>query len=290
MKKILIQYKTKTNLISKLLQQENITKLEKQNIFSKVLRKNEFADVYFYSGKLDNETIPKIQNSKLTIVNSNAQKQDILKKLENTNFLIEVIYPSVVSKIQDKDFLSIKQKVLDKYDIEKDKKIIVFTAKNFQKSGINEFISIIQSLDNENFHTVILGKEEQMRILKFKNKKILDIKNITLIESIDDIDEVFVASDIFILPTHNKSFDKNVSKAMFYKNAVFVSAINYANELVDVFSTIDKPDDKSMIFKVNALLQNKEELEKLKEENQKKALNFSLNANLSKINTILDKI
>lgn len=113
---------------------------------------------------------------------------------------------------------------------------------------------------------------------------------IILLEDYQNSDELFLASDIFILPSYNQSFATNVLKAMFCKNAVFVSSINHANELVDVFSTMDEPDDRSMSFKVDALLSNLDDLKQIKKENRKKALQYSLENNLKRFNEILSNV
>lgn len=66
-----ISYKTKTNLITKLLEQENITEVEQKSFFSKIFSSaKNFADIYFHTGSLDKDSVEKIKNAKLTIVNS----------------------------------------------------------------------------------------------------------------------------------------------------------------------------------------------------------------------------
>ncbi len=282
-----ISYKSKTNLISKLLEQENIQEFKKQNIFSKIFSKKDFADIYFHSGTLDFTALENIKNAKLVIVNSqNLKHKIILHTQDDSN--IEVVYPSI-DIVYEKP-KEIKKQFCQEYNIDKKKNIILFTAKDFKTSGIKEFMNIIRSLQNDNFHTIIAGDKKQITALKFQMKNIQEIKNLTLLEDYTHIDKLFLLSDIFILPSHKQNFAKDVLKAMFCKCAVFVSAINYANELVDIFSTMDEPDDKSMIFKVNALLENKEDLKQIKKENRQKALNYTLDKNLSKINELISQI
>ncbi len=284
-----ISYKTKTNLIRKLLEQENIDELEKKSFFSKIFSSsNNYADIYFHTGSIDNESLEKIKNAKIVIVNSENLKHKVILQTNIDSSKIHVIYPSI-DTIYDKP-KTIKKNLCEKFDIDSKKKLIFFTAKNFEKSGIKEFIQIIASLTNDNYHVLIAGDNREITTLKFKMSKINMFEHITLIEEYENIDDLFLASDIFILPSYNQSFASNVLKAMFCKCAVFVTSINHSNELVDVFATMDDPDDRSMGFKVDALLSNNEDLKLIKKENRKKALQYTLENNLERINEIINDI
>jgi glycosyltransferase involved in cell wall biosynthesis len=71
---------------------------------------------------------------------------------------------------------------------------------------------------------------------------------IILLEDYKNMDDLFLISDIFILPTYNQNFASSVLTAMFCKCAVFVSSNNHAREVVDIFATMDDPDDRSTAF------------------------------------------
>lgn len=284
-----ISYKTKTNLITKLLEQDNISEIEKKSFFSKMFSSaKKIADIYFHTGSLDKDSVEKIKNAKLTIVNSQGLKHKVILQTGIEPSKIEVIYPSV--DIPYEKPKNIKKEFCQKLNIDSSKKFILFTAKNFKTSGIKEFIQIISQLGNKNFHVLIAGDKSQITNLKFQMPQIGTFEFITLLEDYQNSDELFLVSDIFILPSYNQSFAANVLKAMFCKCAVFVTSINHANELVDVFSTMDEPDDRSMPFKVDALLSNLDDLKQIKKDNRKKALQYSLENNLKRFNEILSNI
>lgn len=284
-----ISYKTKTNLISKLLEQEDIKEVEKKTFFSKLFfSKKEFADIYFHSGLIDEETIENVKNAKLTIVNSQALKHKLLLQTNINPNKIQVIYPSI--DLEYRKPKEIKKQICEKLQIDSKQKLIFFTAKNFEKSGIREFIQIIASLSNDNFHVIIAGDSKEITTLKFKMSKINLVEHITLLENYEDIDELFLASDIFILPSYNQTFATNVLKAMFCKCAVFVTSLNHANEMVDVFATMDEPDDRSMTFKIDALLLGVDDLKMIKKQNRKKAREYTLENNLNKLNEFIRNI
>ena len=111
-----------------------------------------------------------------------------------------------------------------------------------------------------------------------------------LLENYSKIDDLFLASDIFILPTYNKSFSTNILKAMFSKCVVFLTLENDAKEILDVFASLDSPTDSSAAFKIDAILQGENDLKQIKKQNRKLALEFTLENNLEKFNHILENV
>ena len=77
---------------------------------------------------------------------------------------------------------------------------------------------------------------------------------------------------------------------MYCKCVVFLSLENDAKEIVDVFASMDSPDDPSTAFKIDAVLLDKNELKKIKKQNRKLALECDLKANLDKTNFILENV
>ncbi|WP_417334480.1 glycosyltransferase [Halarcobacter sp.] len=282
---ITINYKTRNSLISKLLEKENIQEVKKPSLFSKVLGNKEFADIYFHSGNFDADAIENIKNAKKVFVNSQTVHHELLKNFQENLDKVEVLYPSV--NIEYKKPKEVKQAFCEEQNIDTKKKIIFFTAKNFKTSGVKEFISIVLQLSSDNYIAVIESDKKQITSLKFQLSKINVEDKILLLEDYPNKDELFLASDIFILPTHSKNFASNILKAMYCKCAVFVTATNPAKELVDVFAMMESPDDRSMQFKVDALLQNKNDLKLIKKQNRKIAKEHSLENALSKVEEII---
>ncbi len=69
---------------------------------------------------------------------------------------------------------------------------------------------------------------------------------------------------------------------MYCKCAVFTTRNNAAKELLDIFSTMEVPSDRSTQFKVDALLQNKADMKLIKNQNRKIAKEHTLEKNLEK--------
>ena len=259
MDKITISYKTTNLLIEKLKQQENIEVLKQSSFLISLFSKKKYADVYFHSGSLDEKSIENITNSKMTITNCFASMNEIIAKTKISHEKVKVIYPSV--DIEFKKPKEVKAKLCEELNINIDAKLILFTAKNFKTSGIKEFLDICSSISYQNLKIIITGEQKQITALQFQLPKYQNLEDkIILLEDYKNIDDLFLASDIFLLPTYNKFFSTNVIKAMFCKCVVFLSIENDAKEIVDVFASMDSPTDPSTAFKIDAVLLDKNEM------------------------------
>ncbi|MCG3711436.1 glycosyltransferase [Aliarcobacter butzleri] len=287
--KTTISYKTTNILIEKLKKQENIEVIKNKNFLKKLFSKKRYADVYFHSGSLDEKSIKNIKNSKITIVNSFSIKNKILEELKISSEKIEVIYPSININIENED--KIKIDFYKKFNIDFDTKLIFFTAKNFKTSGIKEFLDICSNLNYSNFKIIIAGDKRQIGSLQFSLPKYKKLEEkIILIDDYKNFDELFLVSDIFLLPTHNKSFATNILKAMFCKCVVFLSIKNDAKEVIDVFASMSSPTDATIAFKIDAILLDEKELENIKEQNNKLAKECSIENNLKRFNEEISNI
>lgn len=284
-----ILYKSSNILIKELEKQKNIETIKEGNFFSNLFSKKKYADIYFHTGVLDEKSIEDIKNSKITIANTFASMNQIIAKTKISHEKIKVIYPSINVKYKNPE--EIKEKICEELKIDSANKIIFFTAKNIKSSGVKEFLDICSSLTYENFKIIIAGEKKQLAALQFQLTKYQKIEDkIILLEDYKNIDDLFFASDIFLLPTYNKSFSTNIVKAMFCECAVFLSLENDAKEILDVFASLDSPSDPSTAFKIDAILQGENDLIEIKKQNRELALEFTLESNLEKINHIIKNV
>ena len=289
MTKTTISYKTKSNLIEALAKQSNVEILKKENLFTKLFSKKKYADVYFHSGSLDDKSIENIKNSKITITNTFASMNQIIAKTKISHEKIKVIYPSI--DVEYKKEEEVKAKICEELQIDLTNKIIFFTAKNIKSSGVKEFLDICSSLTYEDFKIIVAGEKKQITALQFQLPKYQKLQDkIVLLEDYTNINDLFLASDIFLLPTYNKSFSTNILKAMFCECVVFLSIDNDAKEILDVFASLDSPTDSSAAFKIDAILQGENDLKEIKKQNRELALEFTLENNLEKINHIIENV
>jgi glycosyltransferase involved in cell wall biosynthesis len=267
MKKLVIAIKNKTNILNALKEFYQIIFYKEQTFFEKLLLKErQYPDIYFHQGVVNTEALDMVENSKLTIVNSRGIKEQLTDKRSYINEeKVEILYPYINTKIEySKEF---KKEFRKLHEIPKEERVILFSAKEIELGGIDKFLEIAQNLENQNFLLLfdINSKDQeklQSKLQKVKlENKVLHLKQNYL------SDELFVVSDIYLLTTQQKLFAPSVLKAMFLKNALFVMRDNMASEIVDSFSLILGIGDRSIYFKVDALLGNKKELKTIQKEN-----------------------
>jgi len=289
MKKLTIAIKNKTNLTVQLEKNYTVEYYKKPSLLaSLLLQKKATPDIYFHTGFLSRDAVSMIEKAKITIVNSHSMKSAIIQKISHIEEdKISVLLPYVYSKTTYDS--SIKKAFRKKHSIEKKSKIIFFRGKDLEKSGLNSVFDTISRMYKENFTLLIESSSKQIKPLKLKMER-SEIKfKYILLEEYENIDELFIASDIFILPTMQKYFAHDVLRAMYYRNAVFLTETNYAAELIDTFSLIHGVDDTSISFKVDSLLINKDELKKIQKENQKIAKKHSLQKSIEKISYLIEE-
>ena len=290
MKQTTIHYKTSNTLINRLKARDDIKILKKPSFLTKLFSKKRYPDIYFHSGELDENSIEFIKNSKFVVTNSFSNLNLILAKTKISHEKIKVIYPSVDIKYQKPKEL--KEKYKDRFSLTENTKIIFFTAKNFKTSGVKEFLQIVSNLSFIDFKVIIAGTKQQLAALEFTLPKYskLEPKIILLDESKEKLDELYLISDVFLLPSYNKNIASSVIKAMFCKCVVFSTMNNDAKEIIDVYATMENPNDPSTAFKIDAILFDENELKKIKKQNRNIALEMSLDKNIEKFNDILTKI
>lgn len=288
MKKLHIAINTKTKVTKELEQKFDVTYYQEQTFFEKLLLKDKkYPDIYFHQGSISTKALDMVEHSKVTIVNSNALKEQICTKRTYINEnKIFVLYPYITHK-QEYD-KQIKKDFRKKYQIEKEERIIFFTGKDLFSNGFEKFLEIINDLERKNFKILIdVNSDIKDRVAERLTHYKLNEKTIIL-ENYSNADELFIAADIFILPTKQKLFAPNVLKAMYFKNAVFVNRENAASEIIDSFSLILGQNDKSISFKVDALLGNKEELKKIQKENYQVVKNIQFDNYMKELEYILE--
>jgi glycosyltransferase involved in cell wall biosynthesis len=225
-----------------------------------------------------------IENSKVTIVNSGILKDVLVDKLSVNPMSIKVIYPAVKAfKFKKKD---IKIPFYAKHNIPKEKKIIYFTAKNFEKAGFLSFCDIISKIESTNFQAVVSTQDEKEKVFVQDVLKHMSNEHEILIVE----EEIFEIADIFVLPTSFVNFSINIVKAMAGKCIAFVPESNNAVELVDVFSIMKDQNDSNTAYKIDMVLRVKTELKKIQKENYSVGKKLTLEYQEKKLNKIIEEL
>lgn len=279
---IAIQQKTK---ITKALESlYDVSYYKEQSFFEKLLLKEKhYPDIYFLQGSVNTQSLDFVEHSRLSIVNSKKIKEQILEKRSYINEdKIEVMYPYLTNKIEyDKE---IKKSFKKEHTLDKETMLLLFSAKDIVKSGIDKFIDIVLHLENKNYRLIFDISAKDKALLEQKLEKAKLTEYALIFEDYENQDQLFIASDIFILPTLQQLFTPSVLKAMYLRNVVFVARNNAASELIDSFSLILGQDDGSIYFKIDSLLQNKDEVKKIQKENSLVVKNMKFERYLEELN------
>lgn len=281
---MIIYYKKESKLTKYLKTIRDDISFYKDGFLEKIgLKVRKYPDIYFHSGTLNSFTKTMIENSKVIIVNSEILKNDITRELLVKPEKVHVIFPSVeIKKFKKKE---VKKPFYEKHNIDEKKKIIYFTAKNFQKAGFAKFCKIVENLEMENFQVVItVNIDQELAYAKdvLKHHRMLD-STIILEE------EVFEVADIFILPTSFKNFSIASLKAMVNKCAVFLPRDNYGIDLLDVFAIMEDPNDSNISYKTDMLLRIPRELKNIQKENYDVAKKYTDEYQQRRLQNILAK-
>ena len=279
---MVIYYKNETNLIKHLKLIRDVVLYKDGGFLTKIgLKKRVYPDIYFHSGALNEFSKRLILNSKVTIVNSRILKDKISKTLGIVGDTIEVILPAFeVTQYKKKE---VQKAFKEKYSIEKEKKIIYFSAKDFEKNGFKYFCSIINNLEMSNWKAVVTvtsDKEEGYAKEILKHYKLID--DVIVLH-----EEIFDVADIFVLPTSLENFSLSILKAMKHKCVVFSTTNNNAIEIMDVFSIMDGQKDSNTSYKIDMLLRVKDEMKKIKKENFEVASKLNYEYQQNKLDKIL---
>lgn len=290
MKKINIAIKNKTKLTSTLQKEFDVTYETKQNLFQRIFSKNSFfPDLFFFQLPFNKDSLNNIQNSKKIIVNCNGIKNKIMEKYPGVDYKkIEVLYPYITNKLEYDD--AIKKRYREKYNLKDEEKIIFFTATDLQANGIQNLFKIASSLEEKNFKVLIESSKKQIDHTKLILNRLKVKFQVILIEDHPNKDELFIFSDIFIVPTKKLSLNSNILKAIYFRNVVFIPQNNYTSEIIDPFSIMQGVDDPSISFKIDALLLNENELVQIQKINQEHSLNFDFNSRYEIVKSIISKL
>lgn len=157
---------------------------------------------------------------------------------KNTNF-INKKNTSIFSNAIDLDNISIvsndeKDIILNKYNIDKNKKILGFIGRIEEQKGIIPFIKAFKKY-KEKFHdaTILLvGNGDQKQEVETMIREYNLGKYFKLIDYTNDVDEIYKIIDIFFLPSLYEGLPMVLLEAMSYRKAVVSMNVGSIGELV----------------------------------------------------------
>lgn len=226
-------------------------------------------------------------NAKRIIANSNMIKGEIISTYGINPQKIDVIYNGVESKNINHE--SSFKKLSKEFDLDQNSPILLYVGSGFKRKGVEEFLTIISKLKNKNIKAFVIGKEKNLKCYQQLSKDLRIDKKVIFTGPRDDVDDFYTIGDIFLFPTRYEPFSNVVLEAMSFENAVFTTQQNGAHEVLDKDYIMNHSEDFSVVSKINQLLENIQELNKVKENNRSKASELSIELNMQKTIEIINK-
>jgi len=219
-------------------------------------------------------------NAKRIIANSHMIKDEIVNAYDINPEKIDVVYNGVASKTVD--YQGSFNRLSKEFSIEKNIPILLYVGSGFKRKGVEEFLEIIAKLKVKNFQAFIIGKEKNLKYYEQMSKDLKIDKKVIFTGPRSDVDDFYIISDIFLLPTRYEPFSNVILEAMSFENAVFTTKKNGAHEILEDEYIMPNSRDYSVAGKIDALLEDVEALSAIKQANNLKANELSIELNMQK--------
>jgi UDP-glucose:(heptosyl)LPS alpha-1,3-glucosyltransferase len=207
-------------------------------------------------------------------------KDEIVNAYDINPEKIDVVYNGVASKMVD--YQGSFNRLSKEFNIERNTPILLYVGSGFKRKGVEEFLEIIAKLKTENIQVFIIGKEKNLEYYKQLSKDLRIDKKVIFTGPRSDVDDFYIISDIFLFPTRYEPFSNVLLEAMSFENAVFTTKQNGAHEILEDEYIMSNSRDFSVAGKIDALLEDVEALSAIKQVNNLKANELSIELNMQK--------
>lgn len=160
--------------------------------------------------KIENEILTK-SNYKKIFVGSKQMKNDIIRYYRIPEEKISIIPPGIdVNEFNDVNKKIIREKFRKYYGLE-DSFVLLFIGQSFSKKGLK--YCIMSLAKTENTKLIVIGKDNKEPYVRLA-RSLSVLERIIFIEKLDNLRDVFFASDLFVFPTKHEPFGMVVTEAM----------------------------------------------------------------------------
>ena len=166
----------------------------------------------------------------------------------------------------------------------------LFVGTGFKRKGVNEFLKIIAAIESKEVVAFIVGKEKNLSYYKTLAQNLGIEKRVFFTGPRIDVNDFYSISDIFLFPTHYEPFGNVILEAMNANNIVFTTIQNGASEILSEDFLMQRPDDFSVVEKIDKLLKNPKQMKLIQENNREISSKFSIEANLERTLEIINEV
>jgi len=226
-------------------------------------------------------------NAKRIIANSHMIKDEIINTYSINPNKIDVVHNGIEPKKVDhkRSF----NKLSKEFGLDKDVPILLYVGSGFKRKGVEEFLEIIAKLKVKNVQAFIIGKEKNLGYYEQLSRDLKVDKKVIFTGARQDVDDFYAISDVFLFPTRYEPFSNVILEAMSSKNAVFTTKQNGAHEILEDKYIMSNSRDFSVAGKIDALLKDTEALYAIKQANNIKANELSIELNMQQTITTINQ-
>lgn len=226
-------------------------------------------------------------NAKKIIANSNMIKNSIINYYNIDESKIEVIYNGI--NIPDNiDKQSKKEIVCNMLEIKPKTKIILFVGSGYKRKGLKKALEILSNINSE-FHFIVIGKEKKLQYYKQLAYNLGIYNKISFLQSRNDVNLFYEASDIFLFPTIYEPCSNATLEAASYKNAILTTKTNGASEIFDSNCVLDDNIENNVMH-IKRLLEDETLLSEIQNNCHKAASILDIESHINKTLEIINSI
>ena len=190
------------------------------------------------------------ENAKYIHALTEFEENDILLSCPNATTRV---IPNGINKAPQSEKINL---VLNKFNINKSSKIILFLGRLHKDKGIDLLINSFKRIKEKSWVLIIAGPDEHNYEQKYRNQK-----NIIFTGLVEGNQKacLFEICDVFILPSFGEGFSISVLEAMSYKKPLIISNFCYFPDIKKHNAgLIIELSEESIISALNKILNNDE--------------------------------
>ncbi|MDI6890021.1 MAG: glycosyltransferase family 4 protein [Thermodesulfovibrionales bacterium] len=230
-------------------------------------------------------------NTRLIVANSKMVKEQIIKHYAVPEERITVIYNGVdLIRFTPENKDRWHRDVRKSLNISNDSKVLLFVGSGFKRKGLKTLINAIPIIKREDIKALIIGKGDVKEYKTLAEKYGISDK-IIFLGPRKDIEKLYAAADIFVLPTLYDPFSNASLEAMASGLPVITTKNNGASELIEKghegFVLDNLFDAQELADKIYLSLDN---LKLIGERARKKAEQFPIEKAVPEFITVIEQL
>ena len=228
---------------------------------------------------------------------SNVAKEKFLQEFNIDSRKVRIIHPGVdIDKFNKLDRKACCYEIRKQFGIKKTDTVILFVSMNFELKGLDNLMAAMaltkSKHPSEKLKLLVVGKGNEKKYGKLAQE--LGIKDDVIFAGVwkDNIEQIYIASDIFAMISQFDTFGIAVLEAMSASLPVIITGNVGAKDLVknEINGFIVDREDIDLISSKIIFLLNRESRQNMAEEAYKEAMKNTWDAMAIKVLKIYDEI